>query len=162
MKKTLYTICFFICLATMTSCRPTISDYRTEIEDAVRFYIAASELLARHIIEDGDNLLVEECSDKFSLSQEKQAYKSILVEKKYEGNMYASEMLNYYNKASIQLTEPICEKDSDEETVWSFQEINSQINFVFSIDSNVWRFTANQEDLNNFSMRILSELDDDE
>ena len=77
MKRILYSI-GVICLMTITSCQTTVSDYKTEIEDAVRFYLSSVELMAHHILEEGDEALFDELLADFSSTSEETDFKSLI------------------------------------------------------------------------------------
>lgn len=162
MKRILYSI-GVICLMAMTSCQVTISDYKTEIDDAVRFYLSATELMAHHILEEGDEALFDELLAEFSLTNEEIDFKSLIKKKKKEGNLFAQEMLGYYENLSINLSEPICEETNSEiEKVWSFKEVNSQVNFLFTIKvkENMWNIVPkSEEDIEKYMLRILTGYD---
>lgn len=168
MKKILYAI-GAIYLMAMTSCQTTISDYKTEIDDAVRFYLASVELMARHIMEDSDDALIDELFAEFPSISEKSGFKSLLIKKKEEGNLYAQEMLGYYESLSINLSEPLSEEtDSEAEKVWNFLETNSQVNFRFmlNVKEDTWNIVPkSEEDINMYMWRILltkKQSEDDE
>ena len=162
MKRILYSI-GVICLMAMTSCQVTISDYKTEIDDAVRFYLSATELMVHHILEEGDEALFDELLAEFSLTNEDIDFKSLIKKKKKEGNLFAQEMLGYYENLSINLSEPICEETNSEiEKVWSFKEVNSQVNFLFTIKvkENMWNIVPkSEEDIEKYMLRILTGYD---
>ena len=158
MKRILYSI-GVICLMTITSCQTTVSDYKTEIEDAVRFYLSSVELMAHHILEEGDEALFDELLADFSSTSEETDFKSLIKKKKNEGNLFAHEMLGYYEDLSIILSEPICEDTNTEiEKAWSFKEVNSQVNFLFTIKlkENIWNIVPkSEEDIERYMWRII-------
>lgn len=168
MKKILYAISA-ICLMTMTSCQTTISDCKTEIDDAVRFYLASVELMARHVMDDSDDVLIDELFAEFPSTNDKSGFKSLLIKKKEEGNLFAQEMLGYYEGLSINISEPVSEEtESKEEKVWSIQEINSQVNFRFrlNVKEDTWNVVPkSEEDIDMYMWRILltkKQSEDDE
>ena len=158
MKRILYSI-GVICLMTITSCQTTVSDYKTEIEDAVRFYLSSVELMAHHILEEGDEALFDELLADFSSTSEETDFKSLIKKKKNEGNLFAHEMLGYYEDLSIILSEPKCEDTNTEiEKAWSFKEVNSQVNFLFTIKlkENIWNIVPkSEEDIERYMWRII-------
>ena len=158
MKRILYSI-GVICLMAMTSCQVTISDYKTEIDDAVRFYLSATELMARHVMDDSDDVLIDELFAEFPSTSEKSGFKSLLIKKKEEGNLFAQEMLGYYEGLSINISEPVSEEtESKEEKVLSIQEINSQVNFRFrlNVKEDTWNVVPkSEEDIDMYMWRIL-------
>lgn len=164
MKKFIITI-VTTCLLAMTSCETTISDYNTEIEDAVRTFLASTELRANYMLEDDAEEFVDDLYREFETSDDDTDFKSLLEKKANKGNRYADEMLKYYERLSIDLTKPVL-KDSDMESKkkWSFQEKNSKISFEFTLHNYMWETMweitpIDEEDIEKYMLRILTGYD---
>lgn len=163
MKKILYAISA-VCLMLMTSCSSVTSEYEEEIEDAVRLCLSSIELYIHHPYDDSANDLVDELFDY----KGSKLYKTVLINhvnrrrRNEEGNKFANEMLRYYKNLDISLSEPVYEEPTIKgETVLTFLEENSGINFIFYFDekNKTYRFNFfGDEEISRYEERIKKKL----
>lgn len=135
----------------LVSCASTPEDYQVQINDAVKFYLASSDLLIEYNQDDKAEEFYDAIIDEFNATEnEDEGFKRLLNEKVAEGNKYAKKVYFGYDKANILLSpyKPV------EENVWEFEELGSEIHFTFSITSTSskeeWTIEPNLKDIEKY------------
>lgn len=136
-------------LAIFSACKPSIKRYSAEMEDSVRFQLAICSSVPK--IENWADILqwisnLSEMSDKMQMDGK--SYRDALVELSANEKFY-NEVLERYDSIEVILSEPV---ELEPGRVWTFYEINSNINFIFTLiptqNGDVfYKCTANEEQL---------------
>ncbi len=135
----------------LVSCASTPEDYQVQINDAVKFYLASSDLLIEYNQDDKAEEFYDAIIDEFNATEnEDEGFKRLLNEKVAEGNKYAKKVYFGYDKANILLSP----YKLVEENVWEFEELGSEIHFTFSITSTSskeeWTIEPNLKDIEKY------------
>lgn len=114
----------------LSACQPNITQYKAVIEDAVRFQLSVCNSVAE--FDDFYDLMewfsdVTEMAEQFN--SDGKTYREMLVELSSEDDFYQS-ILELYDATNVILSEPIEEVEG---RVWTFYEINTEINFTFTL-----------------------------
>ncbi len=135
----------------LVSCASTPEDYQVQINDAVKFYLASSDLLIEYNQDDKAEEFYDAIIDEFNATEnEDEGFLRLLNEKVAEGNKYAKKVYFGYDKANILLSP----YKLVEENVWEFEELGSEIHFTFSITSTSskeeWTIKPNLKDIEKY------------
>lgn len=158
--KHLSTFIFSLATLLLVSCQHNPSQYKAEIEDAVRFQLAVANSLS--ICDDVEDFL-ELCTWMITQTDENnlptQSYRDLLVERSATDGI-SGRLLELYDQMEVICSEPV---PTQQPLIWSFTEINSGVRFTFELiptqdGETYYRCAANSDDLEEVTTRTLRDM----
>ena len=139
----------------MMSCSISPENYQVEINDAVKFYLAACELFVQYPNDTKADKFYDEMLEEYGTCSETESFKFLLQQKVAEDNKYAKKMYVAYENNPILLSG----FTPTEENIWQFEELNSAIHFTFTVTSTSegdrWDISPNEKDIERYLWKKL-------
>lgn len=143
----------------MMSCSISPENYQVEINDAVKFYLAACELFVQYPDDTKADKFYDEMHEEYGTCSETESFKFLLQQKVAEDNKYAKKMYVAYENNPILLSG----FTPTEENIWQFEELNSAVHFTFTVTSTSegdrWEISPNEKDIKRYLWKKLIEED---
>ena len=142
----------------MMSCTSSPEDYQVQINDAVKFYLAAADLLLQYENDEKAEEFYDLMIEEFNTCSEEESFKYLLNQKVAENNKYAKKLYVGYENAQILLSP----YNLVSENVWEFEELSSEVRFTFTITSTpkveMWRIEPQEKSLEKYTWKkVLGE-----
>lgn len=139
----------------MMSCSISPENYQVEINDAVKFYLAACELFVQYPDDTQADKFYDEMLEEYGTCSETESFKFLLQQKVAEDNKYAKKMYVAYENNPILLSG----FTPTEENIWQFEELNSAVHFTFTVTSTSegdrWDISPNEKDIERYLWKKL-------
>ena len=147
------------------------NDYKEEIDDAVKFYIALANTHADIVNNHSDSeeyldeldQMHDEIIESYILEVENSnAYEIVLKKLRTNTNnpnykIYASSILEYYSKVNTSLTNYKEIRSSKHNKIWNFTELNTGLEFIFdnNIDDNTYEVSPLEKSYDNYISKLV-------
>ena len=134
----------------MMSCTSSPEDYQVQINDAVKFYVAAFDLFVQYDQDAKAEEFYDTMIEEFATTTEDEGFKQLLTQKVAENNKYAKKVYYGYENANILLSPYTLVG----ENVWEFEELGTEVHFTFSIttkgSTEFWEIKPNEKDIEKY------------
>ena len=134
----------------MMSCTSSPEDYQVQINDAVKFYVAAFDLFVQYDQDAKAEEFYDTMIEEFATTTEDEGFKQLLTQKAAENNKYAKKVYYGYENANILLSPYTLVG----ENVWEFEELGTEVHFTFSIttkgSTEFWEIKPNEKDIEKY------------
>ena len=134
----------------MMSCTSSPEDYQVQINDAVKFYVAAFDLFVQYDQDAKAEAFYDTMIEDFATTTEDEGFKQLLTQKVAENNKYAKKVYYGYENANILLSPYTLVG----ENVWEFEELGTEVHFTFSIttkgSTEFWEIKPNEKDIEKY------------
>ena len=134
----------------MMSCTSSPEDYQVQINDAVKFYVAAFDLFVQYDQDAKAEEFFDTMIEELVTTTEDEGFKQLLTQKVAENNKYAKKVYYGYENANILLSPYTLVG----ENVWEFEELGTEVHFTFSIttkgSNEFWEIKPNEKDIEKY------------